>query len=103
MDAPIEELRKIQQLQEAARALLEAGKLDEALQRVEEALALEAQNLKTLTLKAEIHEGRGELELAGRLRQQVKMRKREIWQGQVEAEIRGQHEMLGGPIKHETL
>jgi hypothetical protein len=70
---------------------------------VEEAIAVEEMDLKSLTLKAEILEGKGEAELARQVRLLVKMRKREIWQGQVEAEIRGQHEMLGGVIRHEKL
>lgn len=95
MDAPVKELERLRALQAATRERQEAGDLDDALAAVEEALALEPSNTTSLTLKAGLLEEMGETEAADTLRRQVKQLKRELWQRQVEAEARGQHEIMG--------
>ncbi len=82
---------------------LEAGQVQAALASGEEALALESQKARALRLKAEILDRRWQAEQAMQLRAQVKQMRKTAWPGQVEAEIRGQHEMMGEAIRHETL
>lgn len=103
MDAPISELKQIKELQEQARNGLTSGSLQEALTAVDEALAVEAQNTRSLDLKADILEKMGQDGEAESLRQRVKQLKREAWQRKVEAEARGKHEVMGEAIRHEKL
>jgi Tfp pilus assembly protein PilF len=103
MDAPVKELERLQALQKQAHERLEAGQLDEALASVEEALAIEAKNLRSLALKADVLERKGQAEEAGRLRLIAKQLKREAWERQVEAELRGKHDLMGEAIRHEKL
>ncbi len=103
MDAPISELKRIKELQEQARNELTSGSFKEALAAVDEALAVEAQNTRSLDLKADILEKLGQDGEADALRQRVKQLKREAWQRKVEAEARGGHEVMGGATRHEKL
>jgi Flp pilus assembly protein TadD len=103
MDAPLKELERMQTLQEQARTLLEQGQPQAALAAAEDALALEPQNVRSLTLKAEALEGLGQAEPAEQLRALVKQLKRDAWQRQVEAEVRGRHDLMGEAIRHEKL
>lgn len=103
MDAPVKELERIEALQRQARELLDAGRLDEALAATEAALQLEAQNLRSLALKADVLEHMGKVEQGHQLRTLIKHLKREAWQREVEAEIRGHHDLMGEAIRHEQL
>lgn len=101
MDAPVKELQQMTQLQTQARKMLDAGRAAEALTAADAALALEPKNLRSLTLKAEALERLGETAPAEQLRLLIKQLKREAWQREVEAEIRGHHDLMGEAIRHE--
>ena len=101
MDAPVKELEQMQALREESRQLLEAEALEEALSKVNQALAIEEMNQRSLSLKADILEKQGNSTEAENLRALVKQIKKEAWQKQVEAEARGQHEVLGGAVRRE--
>lgn len=88
-------IAQMKALREESSQFLAEGKVDEALEKVEEALALEENNQKSLTLKADILEKKGDPKEAKTLREQVKLIKKEAWQKKVEAEARGQHEVIG--------
>lgn len=88
-------IEEMKALREESGQLLEAGKVEEALSKVEEALALEENNQKSLTLKAAILEKQGDSNAAETLRARVALIKKEAWQKKVEAEARGQHEVVG--------
>ena len=88
-------IEQMQALREESNKLLDAGEVDDALIKVDEALALEEFNQKSLTLKADILEKKGESKEAETLRAQVKLIKNEAWKKKVEAEARGQHEVMG--------
>jgi len=103
MDAPLKELERMQALQRQGRKLLEAGQLPEAMAAVEEALALERDNVRSLTLQADVLERMDRTEEAAALRQRIRLLRREAWQREVEAELRGRHDLLGGAIRHEQL
>lgn len=103
MDAPTKELQRLLALQRESRAELEAGRPAAALALAEDALALEADNVRSLALKADALEALGRSEEALQLRAVVKQRKRESWQREVEAEIRGHHDLLGEAIRHERF
>lgn len=102
MKAPVKELQQMQQLQQQARQHLEAGHAAEALGAVQAALALEETNLRSLTLKVEALEALGRTDEAGKLRTLVRQLRREAWQRDVEAEIRGHHDLMGEAIRHEN-
>lgn len=103
MDTPIKELQQMQTLQLQARELLEAGRPAEALAAAEAALAIEETNLRSLGLKADALEQLGQDEPAVQLRALIRQLKREAWQREVEAEIRGHHDLMGEAIRHATL
>ena len=103
MDAPVKEVERMRELWEDSQKLLDENRLDEALAQVEKVLTLEEMNPKSLSIKADILERQGHNEKAGELRTIVKQIKREAWKKKVEAEARGQHEILGEAIRHEKL
>ena len=103
MDAPVKELGRVEELLTQGRTLLEAGRFAEAIAAADEALGIEPTYLRILTLKADASERLGDQDTAERLRMQVRQIRREAWQRQVEAEIRGHHDMMGEAIRHEHL
>jgi thioredoxin-like negative regulator of GroEL len=103
MDAPLKELERLRALHQEARRLLDASRPADARDAAQQALALEADNPRSLALLAEALERLGEAEPAQRLRLQIRQIRRDTWQRQVEAEARGQHDLLGQAIRHEKL
>ncbi|HKI99646.1 MAG TPA: hypothetical protein VKB51_14320 [bacterium] len=103
MDAPVKDLERIEALQQEGRQRLDAGQPAEALRAVEQALVLEPKNLRSLTLKADVLESLHKDDAAQQMRALVKQIKREQWQREVEAEVRGHHELMGEAIRHEKL
>ena len=103
MDAPGKELRRIEELLLRGRALLDAGRYLEAVSAADEALDIEPTYLRILGLKADALEHLGDKDAAERLRMQIRQIRREAWQRQVEAEVRGRHDLLGEAIRHEHL
>ncbi|MDH5753143.1 MAG: hypothetical protein OEZ59_12100 [Deltaproteobacteria bacterium] len=103
MDAPVKELELLRKLVKEARELLEAGQHADAETRILEAIELEPKAARPMEILADIDEAMGRAELAEQHRLQAKMLRKEAWQKQVEAEIRGKHEMLGEAVRHELL
>ncbi len=103
MDSPVKELQRMRERQEQAAALLGEGRHPEALAAVDEALTIEEQNTRSLSLKADILGAMGRGEEAERLRALVRQLRKEAWRRQVEAEIRGHHDLWGEAIRHENL
>lgn len=102
MTSASQELERLQMLQAQAREHLAAGRLDEAEQALVEAQALEENNVRTLTLQAELAEALGDTAGAEALRARAAAERKAAWQRDVEAEIRGKHEMMGEPTRHKT-
>lgn len=103
MDAPVRELHRMDELHRQGRELLATGRPQEAAAAAEEALALESDNVRSLTLQADAWEALGQREDAEALRLRIRLLRREAWQREVEAEIRGHHDLLGEAIRHEQL
>lgn len=103
MDAPTQELAQIRALLKQARAALLDGQPQAALDAAQQVPALDPNNSAARSLMAEACEALGRPEDAQRFRAQEKALKREAWQRQVEAEARGEHELLGEAIRHENL
>lgn len=101
MESPGKVIEQMKALREESSRMLAAGEVDEALSKVDEALALEENNQKSLTLKADILEKKGNSREAETLRAQVKLIKNEAWKKKVEAEARGQHEMMGKAVRND--
>ncbi len=103
MDAPISELKQLEAHKEQARTLMGQGRHADALAAVEQALAIEAKHLAALKLKAEILAQMGATAEAEQALALYKACKHEAWEREVEAEIRGHHDVLGEAIRHEKL
>ena len=101
--APLEEWKELQDLQERSRKLLEEGRYDEVLQTVQEAIGLEENNIASLRIKAVALRGLGRGEDARQLESRVQQLRKKAWQRQVEAELRGRHEVMGEAIRHEKI
>jgi Flp pilus assembly protein TadD len=100
MDAPIRELERIEAQCRQGRQHLAAGRLAEALAAAQAAQALEAGNVRALALEADVLHALGRLEEAWQRRRLLRMLKRQAWQRMVEAEIRGQHLLMGEATRH---
>lgn len=101
MDAPVNELQRLEELVNRGRSALEEGRIQDALAAADEALEIEPTYLRILALKADALEKQGDTETAEHLRTQVREIRREAWKRQVEAEVRGQHDLMGSAIRHE--
>lgn len=103
MDAPVKELEQLKSLQSAAKTHLDESALDQAQTCLEQAQSIEPGNPRTLELMSRLAEGRGDAQGAERLKEKAATLRKEAWQRQVEAEIRGKHELMGEAIRKETL
>ena len=103
MDAPVRELQRMDDLHRQGRERLAAGRPQDAIAAAEEALTLEPDNVRSLTLKADALEALGRDADLEALRQRIRLLRREAWQRAVEAELRGHHDLLGEAIRHEQL
>jgi len=103
MDAPVKELEQLEALHKKARDFIEKKAFEEADLLLKEALQIEANNPRTLDLMAKSALGKGDEDKAGQLKAQADMLRKEAWQKQVEAEIRGHHEVMGEAVRKETL
>ena len=101
MDSAVSDLKRIEALLEQARAGLTAGDPGAALAATEQALAIDPRHLPALALRIRALEGAGQLEEAHRQSLHLKQLKREAWQREVEAELRGKHDVLGKATRHE--
>jgi Tfp pilus assembly protein PilF len=72
-----------------------------ALSALDAAAAIDPLQPKPLDLRAQVFDRLHREEEADRQRALAKTLRHEQWKRQVEAEIRGQHELMGGPSRHE--
>ena len=73
MESHAKVIEQMKALRGESSLLLEGGQVDEALIKVDEALALEESNQKSLSLKADILEKMGDSKDAETLRERVKL------------------------------
>lgn len=101
MDAGSRELERLKELQREGRRLIDQGRLEQASRNLDEALALEERNARTIELMALLAEKQGDAAKAERLQAQAQQYRKEARQREIEAEIRGHHELWGEPGRHE--
>ncbi len=103
MESAVSDLKRIEALLQQARASLAADDSGAALTATEQALAIDPRHLRTLALRVKALERAGQSKEARLLSAHLKQLKREAWQREVEAELRGKHDVLGKAIRHERL
>jgi len=101
MDSTTKDLEQFRERVAAAQACLERQEWEDARRALDAAIAIDPLQPKPFDLMADVlsHLNRGEQSEAFRTR--AKLLRQEQWKRQVEAEIRGQHELIGAPARHE--
>jgi hypothetical protein len=101
MDAPVKELREIETLLGRARTEIATQKWDMSEKTLGEVLKRDMHNADAHDLMAEIAHGRKDIAGEQRWRASANAIRKSAWQRQVEAEVRGHHEVFGEPGRHE--
>ena len=101
MDGLGKDLEAFRQRVQEARAAIEAKRWSEAKHALEAALSIDPLEPRPYDLLASVMEGLHDPDQAEALRRRAKTLRQERWQREVEAEVRGQHELIGGPARHE--
>jgi Tfp pilus assembly protein PilF len=101
MDTTAVELAAFRERISAAEACIEKQDWEAARQALEAAIAIDALQPKPFDLMAGVLAKQQRGDEAEQFRARAKVLRQEQWQRQVEAEIRGQHELIGGPARHE--
>lgn len=101
MESPTKIVNELRSLLADARESLAGRKWEAAKSILEKAIAIDALDPTPLGLLAEAHEGMGAAGEAESCRLRAKALREDKWKRKVEAEARGQHEMLGKAARHE--
>ena len=101
MDSPGKDVEQFDRLMAEAAAAMEGQNWTEAQAALDQAVAIDPLQPKSYELLAEVCVGLHDSDQAERYRTRAKAIRQEQWQRQVEAEVRGQHEVLGKPSRHE--
>lgn len=101
MDSPRQDLETFRKRMDEAQAAAAAGLWADARRALEQAIALDPLQPKPLEALADVMRNLHDPDRAEELRQRAKTLRQEQWQRQVEAEIRGQHELIGSAARHE--
>jgi Tfp pilus assembly protein PilF len=101
MDSTAKELEAFRERLGAAQACLARQDWEGARRALDDAIAIDPLQPKPFDLMADVlsHLNRGEESATFRTR--AKLLRQEQWKRQVEAEVRGQHELIGAPARHE--
>lgn len=84
-----------------ARQDIEERRWAEAQAALEAAMQIDPLEPKPYELLATVMDGLHDPDEADALRLRAKTLRQEKWQREVEAEVRGQHDLIGGPARHE--
>jgi len=101
MDTPLKELEAFRRHLESAQRAADEGRWNDAKGALEQAAAIDPLHPKPLEALADVMAHLHDPDLADSLRQRAKTLRQEQWQRQVEAEIRGQHELTGNAARRE--
>ncbi|MCZ6748676.1 MAG: hypothetical protein O7D96_05240 [SAR324 cluster bacterium] len=99
MDSPVKDIERIDRLMAEAAETMEGQRWDEAQTALEQVRAIDPLQPKTYDLLADVCDGLNDPGQAGRHRSRAKAIRQEQWQRQVEADVRGGHEILGDPSR----
>ncbi len=101
MKSPRKDLERIKTLHELARVAIAEKRFQAAEEALNEALTLDENHAPSYELMGELLEAQEKPQQAETWRERGRETRKQAWQRQVEAEARGQHEMLGEPGRHE--
>ena len=101
MDSPRKDLEAYRARLAEARLAIEAARWGEAKPPLEAAIAIDPLEPVPFELLAKVMDGLHDPDEAEALRRRAKIIRQEKWQREVEAEVRGRHELIGGPARHE--
>ena len=96
-----DQLAHVETLIHETRLQLDAGHWEEAAGLSAQAVELDPENALPYQLLAESHERMGHEAEAAKYRDVAKAKREAQWKRNVEAEIRGRHELMGGVVRHE--
>ncbi len=99
MDSPGKDLERFDRLLAEAAEAMEGQRWNEAQTALEQALAIDPLQPKPYDLLAATCDGLHDGDQAERYRSRAKAIRQEQWQRQVEADVRGGHEILGDPSR----
>ncbi len=99
MDSPGKELERFDHLLAEAAEAMEGQRWNEAQTALKQALAIDPLQPKPYDLLADVCDGLHDPDQAEHYRSRAKAIRQEQWQRQVEAEVRGGHEILGDPSR----
>lgn len=101
MTTPSEEVRTFTGLMQAARDFIDQKRWNDALDVLKKATELDRLHPGPYEHLGTVYEALGQPEEARFYRSRAKAIREEIWKREVEAEIRGHHEMIGEASRHE--
>lgn len=101
MKSPVKDMEAIRALIDESRALSDNENWKAAAAVLEKVVEVDPNQPKSHDLLADAWEKLGEVQKAQSARSHAKAIREERWKREVEAEARGQHEMLGKPSRHE--
>lgn len=101
MEAPLKDLNQMKALMAQGQKLLHDKKWAEAKAALDQVVKLDDQFDHVHDLLAEAYEGLGDHKTAVVHTQRARDLRRQRWQHEVEAEIRGQHSLMGEPSRRE--
>ena len=101
MKSLVTDMEAIRALIGKSRALIDDENWEAAAAVLEKAVRLDPNRPKSHELLADAWEKLGKLQKAQSSRSRAKMIRDEQWKSEVEAQARGQHEMLGKASRHE--
>jgi len=101
MDSPRKDLEAYRARLVEARLAIEASRWAEAKPLLVAAIAIDPLEPAAYELLAKVMDGLHDPDEAEALRRRAKIIRQEKWQREVEAEVRGRHELIGGPARHE--
>ena len=102
MESPAKEFEAYNQLLREAQTCLDEKLWEEAKSKLERAAEIDPLQAKPLAMLAEVYDGLGDGKQSDTLRARAKAIREEKWKREVEAELRGRHDMLGETSRHET-
>ena len=100
MDTPTQEMKAYDDLVGEAADLIAKDEWEAAKTALDQAIALDPVQVHGYDMLAKVYDGLHDPDQADHYRTQAKAIRQEQWQRQVEADVRGKHEMLGGPARH---
>ena len=95
MESPAKDIEAYNQWLREAQTCLDGKRWEEAKSKLERAAEIDPLQAKPLAMLAEVYDGLEDGKQADTLRARAKAIREEKWKREVEAEVRGRHDVLG--------